>query len=469
MYMCFVFFFSAFKRIPLDYRGPLICHLRLDLELQKRFPDIGIHVHSEYIELRGAAGNIPEAEKHLDFLLSSLVRENVSFRKPYIALLYQSEVERVMFNKLEKSDTRCHWKVNEDKLDSVYFCAMNMEVIHKAVQIFKDNIVTTSNIDSDLATELLLKFSGKCQKWVAGEEESSISLVYIRDIAEEVNTFLASALEKRKVELAELRHKAEIEQIVRESENMQAEGSEHSKITTASVGEAYTKQTGTGQSQHSSAKRSSAETYEPTAEAELETGKQTDIYDVGNFDQADKGSGSEETYAYSSIPMEHCLADFIMLQKDISEIQTKFNVRIASNCGKIVVLGGKKEETLEALKQIKALAEASYNDFILKTDPIDKDSDEWQVIEKEANVSNVAVSIRSIEHKPLRDKEHYKVGQVEICVGHGCIGDIKRVDMIVLPVNRSFFPITPASELFVRKGKNWNLRIFNSSVSVARQ
>ena len=274
---------------------------------------------------------------------------------------------------------------------------------------------------------------------------------------------------KKKEELAELLHKAEIEKTARESGNMQSEESEHSEITTAdSVGETYTKQTGTGQSQHSSAQKSNAETSKLTGKPEAEQTKQTDVDGTESSDLADKGSGSEETYAYRFIAMEHCLADFIMLQKDISDLKTRLNVRIIYNCGKIIVFGDREEQLKEALRKITSLAEASYVDFILKTNPFKKDSDEWQAIEKEANVSNVAISIRSIEHKPLRDKEYYKVGKVEICVGHGCIGDIKRVDMIVLPVNRFFFPITPASELFFNKGKNWNLSIFNSSVSVAR-
>lgn len=424
----------------------LINHLKLIPVVIEKFPNVNYEETSECIKLMSSSEkDVTEARKYIDSCLSSLVIQKTTIRKPLIMALSKQDVEKFIYHQLEKKDVHCHWVVTEND-NTLHVSALSNEEAEKALNMINENICTKTDIETDIASKLMLKFSGKCFKWTPSSGENKVTLVCTSDILKELSEDFADEVKKRNQSDNSGSRKEDVENSEKFHDNADRVGSGVMQKTMITDKKSVV----ANNCLHEIGKLNDLKT---ANDANIKAAGSSQI--SGKFENADWSGKSARKFAprYSAhVDVDECLGNFIIQHSKVEEIRTSFNVSISKTLGQIQVDGEDKTVVTEVNRIIRDFANSVFVDYVLKPDPIKEYSEEWKAIQFEAAKHDASIYLRTIRHGPLEKKTHFKVGSTDICVGHGCVSDLNAVDLIVFPVNRSLFPITVTSYLMYKKG-----------------
>ena len=340
------------------------------------------------MEFAGNSKDVEAAALYFDNLLASVKSSKLELRKPYIMMLRNDEVREYIFKLLAEQNIPCYWKVSDDDDIQVFGLGKTSNDQLKSV-ILKNIACETVEESTLMATTGLLKFSGKYLKWKADSIDKRVKLFYIKDIAKD------------------------IEELFKEKSNTEKE---FNSIQGGKVTESI--------------------------------GNDTIETMIGKSLAGDRNADIENDHFTLDLGMW----EFMMQQESMQEWKAKCTFSITYNKGEVVVVGRNKTEVKKAVQELKEILTSYYVDYIVKPEPLNEESEVWKSIKAEASQHNTLINTRTIVHGPLQKKTHFRIGNTDICLGHGCVSDLRNVDIMLCSVNRCLFPVTPVSELIFEKG-----------------
>ena len=415
---------------------PLIRCLKLIPIVMERFPKVSVCDYSDQIKFTSVSvEEATAAKKQLDVLVSSLQNKTVPLRHPIALLLRHIEVKTSLQQRMDKEDIQCYWLVTADGSLKLY--GLKKEMLKKARKLIDDSICIKEEVESAFASELILKFSGKCQKWIAAESETKVTIVYTKDIEEEVMKIIANMTEEKRqsdyTDSTDKPHQVIAHAKLKTPDNMLPGVLEHS-----------------GEIKQISSKDSNAGTNLLIDTMQKKEGSQESLSEEIKI--ITNPQGSDEFEHVSTVPLEMCLIRYMMSQEEMRRIKSKFSVEINYEISHIVVNGNSDVDVSRAAKAIKDLACSVQIGYRLKVDPVQEDSEEWRELKTKAEKNNASVYVENISCSSLPDKVNFHIGSSEVKLYCGLVTDIAKVGIVVCPVNHCLLPTTPMSEIIFETG-----------------
>lgn len=362
--------------------------------MKEKFPEVQLNTSVDQIDFVGKSEDAEAAVLYLDNILSSIHISKLQLRKPYIIMLRSHEVQEYINMVLMEKNITCSWKVTDNDEVLVFgFSTILREEFKSVIQsaiTFK--IIDESRLSFPEAG--LLKLSGKCVKWRADSSDARAKLFYTKDIAEDIDELFK----------------------------------EYSKAKMEPYGISDGKQ-----------KESTA-----NDSTEATIGKSTEA--SGNTDM------SNTDLEYEHFALDLGMWECMMKQEHVQEWKSKCIISITYDNGDVIFAGKNKNGIEKAVKDFKDMLTSVFIDYVIRPELLSEESEEWKFIEEEALKYNTLISTRTIKHGPLKEKTHFRIGNTDICVAHGCIADLKNTDIIMCSVNKCLHPVTPMSELIFEKG-----------------